>query len=83
MGDSNSRWSLAQQREQHYYETRAASHGGADQVDAEFHLPLWRGILDRLPELVFATMAPMWMSAVAPTRSWGSSSEVLGSESIR
>lgn len=53
MSDSTSSWTVAQQRERHYYETRAASHGDTEQVYAEFHAPFWRGILSRLEELSF------------------------------
>ena len=54
MTDSSSTWTTAQERERHYYETRAASHEGQDQVYAEFHAPFWTGILARLNELKFA-----------------------------
>ncbi len=53
MTNSSSTWSTAQERERHYYETRAASHEGHDQVYAEFHAPFWQGILSRLGELEF------------------------------
>lgn len=53
MPDPSSTWSHAQTRERHYYETRAASHEGQDQVYAEFHAPFWQGILGRLGELQF------------------------------
>ncbi len=53
MNESSSTWSAAQERERHYYETRAAAHESKDQVYAEFHAPFWKGILGRLPELVF------------------------------
>ena len=53
MSDSTSSWTVAQQRERHYHETRAASHGDHEQVYAEFHAPFWRGILERLTELEF------------------------------
>ena len=49
----SSNWSVAQERERHYYETRAASHGEKTQVYAEFHAPFWEGILQRLHELTF------------------------------
>jgi len=48
---TNSTWSTAQQRERHYYATRAASHDGRDQVYAEFHASFWKAILSRLTEL--------------------------------
>ena len=54
MTESSSTWTTAQERERHYYETRAASHEGQDQVYAEFHAPFWKGILARLNELKFA-----------------------------
>ncbi len=53
MGESSVDWDVAQKREQHYYETRASSHREKDQVYAEFHAPLWQGILDRLSEVEF------------------------------
>jgi SAM-dependent methyltransferase len=51
--NKSSAWSLAQTRERHYYETRAASHEGKNEVYAEFHAPFWQGILARLTEIQF------------------------------
>ncbi|MCH7545013.1 MAG: methyltransferase domain-containing protein [Planctomycetes bacterium] len=53
MNDSPSKWTLAQKRERHFYETRAASHEGRNEVYAEFHAPFWKAILNRLTELDF------------------------------
>jgi SAM-dependent methyltransferase len=53
MNEAPSTWSLAQERERHYYETRAAAHDDKEQVYAEFHAPFWKGILGRLRELQF------------------------------
>lgn len=53
MNEAPSTWTLAQERERHYYETRAKTHDDKQQVYAEFHAPFWKGILSRLGELQF------------------------------
>ncbi|MCA9169701.1 MAG: hypothetical protein KDB23_18635, partial [Planctomycetales bacterium] len=53
MSDSSSTWTFAQERERHYYETRAKTHDDKQQVYAEFHAPFWKGILAKLSELEF------------------------------